>query len=289
MKIGLFASLANPFMDTDYVLSLATNAERLGFSSIWVGEHTVLFDNPSSKYPYNSSGSLPRLDGSGVLEPFVALSFIAAATSHITLGTGICILPQRNPVYVAKSSSSLDWLSGGRFCLGVGVGWLREEFDALNEPWPARGARTDEYLKVMQSLWTEDPSSYDGQFFQLPPCHHFPKPVNGQMPVFIGGESNAALQRVARAGTGWLGFFLEPAEVEERLNFLNECLSRVNRDTSSVEIAVRPSVSNLDQEMINRYQDAGVDQVILPIAQPTKELMLEDLVQLSSLIEKKDD
>ena len=133
----------------------------------------------------------------------MTLTYLAARTSTVRLGTAMLLLPQRNPVYVAKEVSSLDWLSGGRVDLGIGVGWLKEEFDALNVPWERRGRRTDEYLEVLRTLWVDDTSSFHGETYDLPPCEMFPKPVQQpHPPVHIGGETTAALRRAARHRPG---------------------------------------------------------------------------------------
>src|SRR6202790_690433 len=147
--------------------AVAEGAEERGIGTIWVGEHVVLFDQYESHSPYAEAGRMPAPPGSGLLEPMVTLTYLAARTSTVRLGTAMLLLPQRNPVYVAKEVSSLDWLSGGRVDLGVGVGWLKEEFDALNVPWERRGRRTDEYLEVLRTLWVDNPSAYHGETYAL--------------------------------------------------------------------------------------------------------------------------
>src|SRR3954469_160234 len=169
MKVGLFAPLANPFATPEYIAALGPAVEERGFHSIWVGEHVVLFDDYASSYPYAADGRMPAPAESGIIDPFVTLSFLAACTTRVRLGTAMALLPQRNPVYTAKEVASLDYLSGGRVDFGVGVGWLREEFEALNVSWPERGRRTDEYLEILRTLWCDEVSSYDGHFHRLPP------------------------------------------------------------------------------------------------------------------------
>ncbi len=154
MEFGLFAPTANPFASPEWLHALGTEAEERGYSSIWVPEHVVLFDDYSSSYPYAEDGKIPGAPGSGMLEPFTTLSFLAACTKTVRLATGICLLAQRNPVYSAKEVATLDWLSNGRVDFGIGVGWLEEEYDVVNVPFAKRGKRTDEYLEVMKALWT---------------------------------------------------------------------------------------------------------------------------------------
>jgi len=149
MKIGLFAPAVYPAGTPEYLRTLGTAAEERGFHSLWMAEHVVLFDDYASRYPYAADGRIPASGESGFLDPFDALSFLAAHTTRIRLGTGICLVPQRNPVYTAKEVATVDWLSGGRFDFGVGVGWLAEEFRALDVPFERRGDRCREYLEVM--------------------------------------------------------------------------------------------------------------------------------------------
>ena len=156
-SIGLFLATVNPIATPEYVTAFARGAEERGFDSLWVGEHVLLFDEYGSKYPYSPDGKLIGLPpDSGMLDPFIALTWAAAATSRVRLATGVCLVPQRNPVYTAKEVATLDWLSGGRVTLGVGVGWLEEEFRGLGVPFAERGTRCREYLDVMKTLW-QDP------------------------------------------------------------------------------------------------------------------------------------
>ena len=151
-----------------------------------------------------------------MVEPFATMAFLAAVTTNVRLGTGVLLVPQRNPVYTAKSVTTVDWLSNGRVDLGIGVGWLAEEFAALGVPFEHRGERCDEYLAVMRSLWTDEVSTFHGSFYDLPPARQFPKPVQQpHPPIHVGGESNAALRRAARLTEGWYGYNLDPAGAAE--------------------------------------------------------------------------
>jgi probable F420-dependent oxidoreductase len=246
----------------DLLESVAAESEARGISTLWVGEHVVLFDEYKSSYPYAADGRIPAPSGSGLLEPMVTLSYLAARTRTVRLGTAMLLLPQRNPVYVAKEVSSLDWLSGGRVDLGIGVGWLKEEFDALNVPWERRGARTDEYLEVLRTLWCDDTSSFDGELYQLPNCEMFPKPVQQpHPPLHIGGETTAALRRAARHGQGWHTFNRSPAELAEGLQQLDSLLDDAGRKRSELRITVCPYFNQLTPEMVEQYAEAGADAV----------------------------
>jgi probable F420-dependent oxidoreductase len=263
MRVGLFAPLGNPFATPEYMQALGPAAEERGFSSIWVAEHVVLFDEYASQYPYSADGKIPAGGESGIFEPFTSLAFLAAVTTTIRLGTGICLVPQRNPVYTAKEAAAVDWLSGGRFDFGIGVGWLEEEFRAVDAPFPRRGARCKEYIDVMRRLWEDDISEHKGEFYELPACRQYPKPVQAPLPVHVGGESEAALRRVADFGQGWYGFSVPPEGVGERLGRLEELLDERGRTRSEVEVSICPYLLGADADTVKRYEDAGVDQVIL--------------------------
>src|SRR6186997_170685 len=207
MDIGLFVPLGNGNANAELLRALGREAEARAFESIWVAEHVVMFDDYESQYPYAADGRFPGGGDTGLLEPLTALTYLAAITDRVRLGTGICLVPQRNPVYTAKQVADLDSLSGGRVDFGIGVGWLREEFEALGVPFERRGKRTDEYLQVMRSLWCDDTSSFEGELYTLRPCRMYPKPVQQpHPPIHVGGESDAALRRVARFGQGWFSF-----------------------------------------------------------------------------------
>jgi probable F420-dependent oxidoreductase len=247
----------------------------------------VLFDQYASKYPYSDDGRLGGPPDSGPLEPFVALSFLASTTKRIRLGTGVLLVPQRNPVYTAKSVSSLDWLSGGRVELGVGVGWLREEFASLGVPWERRGDRTRSYLGVMRSLWRDDVSEYKDEFYELAPCRQFPKPVQKpNPPVLFGGESDAALARVAEVGDGWYGFNLTPKAASERIAQLGQRLARAGRKRGDVRVYATPSWREpLGSDTVARFAEAGVEQVIVSVAARSLEDLLRKLDKAAPLVD----
>lgn len=262
MQLGLFAPTASPFSTPEWLLALGRGAEERGYSSIWVPEHVVLFEDYESSYPYSPDGKIPAPPGSGMLEPLTTLSFLAACTETVRLATGICLLAQRNPVYSAKEVANVDWLSNGRVDFGIGVGWLEEEYDVVNVPFAKRGKRTDEYIEILKALWTTDPSSYDGEFFQLPSCNMHPKPVQQPHPPLVfGGESDAALRRVARYGQGWYTFNRLPDQVAEGRVRLERALADAGRSRDELTVTACPYFNPLTPEMIDEYAEAGVDQV----------------------------
>ena len=264
MRIGLFCPAGNPFATPEYLNALATGAEERSFHSLWVAEHVVLFDDYRSRYPYAADGRIPVGGEAGLLDPFQTLAFLAARTRRIRLGTGICLVPQRNPVYTAKDAATIDWLSGGRFDFGVGIGWLAEEFAALGVPFEHRAARCREYLEVMRRLWCDPVSEHAGEHYRLPACRQYPKPVqHPHPPIHFGGESDAALRRVADLGQGWYPFSIEPETLAERLGVLERLLGARGRRRADVEISVCPYLRRPDLDLVKRYREVGVDQVVL--------------------------
>jgi len=264
MDIGLFAPLGNGNASAEILRSLGREAEDRGFESIWVPEHVVLFDDYESRYPYAADGRFPGGGDTGLLEPLTALTYLAAVTDRIRLGSGICLVPQRNPVYTAKQVVDLDCLSGGRVDFGVGVGWLREEFEAVAVPFARRGTRTDEYLQVMRSLWNDEVSSFEGEHYTLPACRMYPKPVQQpHPPIHIGGESAAAMRRAARHGDGWYSFNRLPDELDDPLERLDGMLAEVGRSRGDFQLTVSPYLNPVDAAAVEAYRARGVDRLVV--------------------------
>jgi probable F420-dependent oxidoreductase len=265
MDVGLFVPVSAFNATPGFLRTLGSAAEKRGFESIWVPEHVVLFDDYESQYPYSPDGRFPGGGDTGLLEPLTALTYLAAVTDRVLLGTAICLVPQRNPVYTAKQVADLDLLSGGRAALGVGIGWLREEFEALNVPFEQRGKRTDEYLQVMKALWTEETSYFRGDLYPLPECRMYPQPVRSpHPPLLIGGESDAALRRAARHGQGWFTFNRAPEQFPDSLERLDSQLAGQDRSRSDADfsLTVCPYFQPLDERTLEGYKTAGVDRVV---------------------------
>ena len=235
MKVGLaFASSIG--IDGGAALEICRRAESAGFESVWGGEHVVLPDSIASKYPYTADGKIPAEPDTPIPDPLIWLAFAAAAAPTLRLGTCILIVPQRNPLVLAKELATLDQLSGGRVELGLGVGWLKEEFDALGVAWERRGARNDEYVAAMRALWAGPHAEFHGEFVDFAPATCSPRPVTGSIPVLVGGDSDAAIQRAVRIADGYF-----PGEGDvERLGALLERVRRAaeqaGRDPDSLEI-----------------------------------------------------
>jgi len=261
VKIGVAAAFTKAHSRED-IVGIARVTEGAGVHSLWVPEHVVFFPQHASRYPYSEDGRIPG-NPDGILDPFSALCYLAACTEKIRLGTGICLVPQRPPLYTARQVADVDILSGGRFDFGVGVGWLAEEFAALGVPFARRGARTLEYLRAMIRIWTEDPASFDGEFVTFSDCLANPKPVQTpHPPIFIGGESEAALRRVAQVGNGWYGYNLTPAGAAERLARLDALLAEANRPRGDVQVFVGAPPGCATPAAVSEFADLGVAQLI---------------------------
>lgn len=263
MKIGAFVPISGINANPQLLRKLGPALEERGFESVWVPEHVVLFDEYESPYPYAEDGKFPGGGDTGLLEPFTALTYLAAVTDTLRLGTGICLVSQRNPVYTAKQVADLDVVSGGRVELGAGVGWLSEEFEALQMPFEQRGQRGREHIEVMRTLWADEVSSYDGDLYELRECRMYPKPLQAKIPVHFGGESDAALRRVADLGQGWFGFNRAPEEVPEALERLDRVLADRGRSRQDVTVTISPYFKPVDAAALERYAELGVDRVIV--------------------------
>lgn len=268
MRLGLHALGIGTGADRAVIDAVASAADELGFASLWAGEHVVMVDRPASRYPYSGDGVIAVPAQADWLDPMIALGFAAAASSRISIATGVLLLPEHNPVIVAKQAASLDRLSGGRLTLGVGVGWSREEFDALGVSFERRGARTAEYVNAMRVLWRDNVASFAGEFVNFDSIRVNPKPVRDRrIPVVVGGNSDAALRRVARWGDGWYGFNLNGvAEVRDRLCALERLCAESGRDRRELRVAV--ALVSPDVDDVAALAELGVDELVLVESPP---------------------
>lgn len=267
MRLGLHALGIGSGARRDVIDAVALGAEAAGFATLWAGEHVVMVDAPVSRYPYSENGRIAVPAQADWLDPLIGLSFAAAATSRIGLATGVLLLPEHNPVVVAKQAASLDVLCGGRLTLGIGVGWSREEFDALGVPFERRGARMTEYVDAMRALWREEVASFAGEYARFDAIRVNPKPVRGRVPIVLGGNSDVALARAGRWGDGWYGFNVPGLEaVRERVGFLHARTRAAGRDPAALEVAV--AVTGVEPDDVPLLAAAGVTQLVLVDAPP---------------------
>jgi probable F420-dependent oxidoreductase len=274
---------------------LARRAETLGIDSIWVSDHLLAPTDVRSIYPYDRRPDA-RPGDMGVIEhfyePLTTLAYLAGVTSRIRLGVSAYVVPYRNPVLTAKQVASLDALSGGRLLLAVGVGWLREEFDALGVPFEHRGRRTDEYLAICRALWTEEVASFDGRLARLPRVRTGPKPAQRpHPPLWVAGNSAAARARAARLGQGWHAIDLAPAELAPVAADLRRRVAASGRDPASVTVSLRKGILPLDRpadpphplygtaesirDGVAAYEEAGCDYLVLTLRRARDAAALE--------------
>jgi probable F420-dependent oxidoreductase len=239
VRFGITFANAGPWALPEFAEVLATTAEELGFESLWTVEHVVVPEGYGSQYPYSRSGRMPGPEEAPIPDPIVWLSWVAALTSTIRLATGILILPQRNPVILAKEVATLDVLSRGRVILGVGVGWLKEEFDIIGVPFEERGARTDEAIAALRALWTQDAAEHHGSAFDFAGAKSYPHPWQpGGVPIVVGGHSPAAARRAGRLGDGFFPARGHPDELRALVAEMRTVAEAAGRDPDAVEITV---------------------------------------------------
>lgn len=263
MQVGLHALGIGAGADREVIDAVAAGADRAGFATLWMGEHVVRVDSPDTQYPYSDDGQIAIPSTSDWIDPMIGLSFAAAASSTIGVASGVLLLPEHNPVVVAKQAATLDSLSGGRFTLGIGIGWSRAEFDALGVPFERRGARTAEYVAAMRTLWCDEVASFDGEFVSFDAVRMNPKPVDdSRIPIVLGGNSDAAMRRVVDWADGWYGFNLGGvAGVADRLALINALCDETGRDRRELRVAV--ALRDLQPRDVSALADLGVDELVV--------------------------
>jgi len=256
VKLGLFSINMDSSAQPDNLVTAARTAEAAGFESVWAGEHVVLPDPQVSPSPMAPQD--PALDS------LLALTWAAAHTTTLRLGTGIIILPQRNPVVLAKEVASLDVLSGGRVALGIGAGYLEPEFRAIGAPFAQRGAVTDEFLDALERLWYDDHPEYHGRFVDFAGVDAYPRPVQRPIPAVVGGHSAPAYRRAVARAQGWYGFALSPDDTAACLAGLREAASAVERrpGLGKLEITVTPR-GRLTRDRAAAFAELGVDRLVV--------------------------
>ncbi len=260
MKFGLRYCNTGHYVDPKRAVELMQAGEEAGFESAWTVEHTVLPERYESPYPYSPDGKIAGGHNDIPLpDPLIWMAYVAAHTSTIRLGTGILILPQHNPVITAKQIATLDVMSAGRIIIGIGVGWLSEEFDALGVDFASRGPRTDEYVAAMRILWAEDLPTFSGDFVQFKDVYCRPQPVNKYVPIIVGGHSKAAARRAGRIGDG---FFPARGISEELLQLARDSALEAGRDPAELEIT-----ASLPEKLedIPSLAKLGVERILVPV------------------------
>ena len=264
MKIGLIpVNVAVP--NVEAMIGLAQLAEGLGFESVWTFEHTIVPEDYQSKYPYSADGKMGVTPETNFVDPLIALSAIAAETKTLRLGTGVNILSQANPLYVAKQSASLDFVSKGRFMLGVGIGWLEEEFRAAGTPFERRGARFDDYVQAMRKFWSGEVVEHKSDFVDWTGFKSYPTPVQDPFPLVIGGSKGKAFERTAKYGNGWFAPTAAPDQLAPLLAKLDDACGKEGRDRSEIEVTSMWAPRGGDLSPIEGFADLGVSRLIVPV------------------------
>lgn len=306
MKFGVALTTRGRDATEETLVRVARAAEECGFDSIWVTDHIVIPRQVGSAYPYEATGQFDVPANEYYLEPLTVLTYLAGVTRRIRLGTGVLVLPYRNPILLAKTVASLDVLSGGRTILGVGVGWMAEEFRAMGlDTFEQRGAVTDESIRLLRELWTRDEPRFAGRFFQVDDIRFYPKPVQKpHPPIWIGGHSPAALRRAALLGDGWhpIGLRppvgLHPAEYAQAAATIKRLAEEAGRDPGEIALTFRASLVFADRppsprtpfignpaqiiEDIRAYARLGVTHLVFGFRGPTVEALLEQLERFAT-------
>ena len=285
MKFGIRYCNTGPYIDGPIGTELVQAAEAAGFESAWTIEHRVVPAGYSSTYPYHDSGRMAGgMDDVPCPDPLIWMSFMAGVTTTLRFATGIFIVPQHNPVVAAKQIASLDRLSGGRVMLGIGVGWLREEFEALGVPFAARGKRTDEYVAAMRALWTEDCATFQGEFVDFENVYCRPRPTQPSVPIIVGGDTEPAARRAGRLGDGYFPARGAPTELIE---LARRTAEEHGRDPEAIEITTSMPADPGD---LPELAARGVDRVLVPVSsvagQDTMIASPDDCARWSAIIEQ---
>jgi probable F420-dependent oxidoreductase len=269
MKLGISFANSGKFSRPELFGELARDCERLGFESIWTVEHVVI-PQPHMPYPGSKDGQMPGGDQVPIPDPLIPLAYAAAITTRLKLSTGVILLPQRHPLYLAKQLATLDLLSNGRMMVGIGSGWMREEFDSLQIPFNVRGARTDESIQAMRALWSEAIASFHGKHFHFHDVKSYPKPVQKHgIPIHVGGHSLAAARRAGRYGDGFFPTVTSPEKLSELFAITREEATKAGRNPDTIEFSAMAAPK---PDTVKALRDIGVARVIMapPSADPAR-------------------
>lgn len=282
MKVGVFLLTSDPTTDPAVI---AKKAEEVGFASFWAPEHPIIPLQFSTGYPGARDGRIPE-GAKRIADPFVALARASAVTTKIQLGTGICLVPERNPLLLAKEIASLDNYSGGRFLFGIGAGWLKEESEIMGGDFAHRWTQTRDAILAMKQLWTTDESEYHGKYYNFPPVLSYPKPARKpHPPVLLGGSSKHVFKRIVDWGDGWVPTISSPEQIRRGRATLNELAAQVGRDPKSIPIFAFGGPNQFrDRGQIEELAQAGAEHTTLWIKATGKAEALAEVEELAKLV-----
>ena len=271
MEIGVFTFYTDYSID---VAALGRRAEELGFRSFWAPEHPIIPVTYSSPFPFSDDGIIPK-SYTEIVDPFVVLARVSAVTKTMKLGTAICLVPEHNPLLLAKEIATLDYLSGGRFILGIGAGWLKEETEIMGGNFPHRWGQTREAIEAMKQIWTKDEAEYHGRYYDFPLVRSFPKPVQKpHPPILTGGNIGNAFKRTVEWCDGWIPTRATPELVREGRRRLNELAAQAGREPGSIQIVALGAPA--DREVLEALEGAGADAAVVRLTTlPEKESLVE--------------
>ena len=315
MEFGFSLPGRGPLASPDQILRLAMRAEALRYTSVFVTDHVVLpASMVRSTYPYAATGRLPGGADQDYLDPLALLAWLAHATRTIKLGTSVLVVPYRNPLVTAKILATIDRLANGRLILGMGVGWLREEFEAVAAPpFEERGEVTDEYIALMRTTWTTDPVSFEGRYYRVKDVHALPKPAQTRIPIWIGGHTDAAVHRAATIGDGWHPLALRPPglllpdEFATKVATFRGAAKRAGRDPDALTLSLRVGMDVRSPRQkapggdralfqgtaaevlgdIRRYADLGVSHFVFDPVVPDLKLVLANMERFANEVRPK--
>jgi len=272
---------------TDYsidIAKLAQRAEEYGFESLWVPEHSILPVNTESPWPGSPDGKIPKVYAD-IVDPFIALSRASAVTTKLKLGTGICLVPERNPLLLAKEVATLDMYSQGRFLFGIGAGWLREETEIMGGDFAHRWSQTREAILAMKELWTTVGSEYHGKYYDFPPVYSFPRSVQKpHPPVFLGGMAKNVFKRIIDYGDGWMPNRVVPEDVQKGRATLDELAEAAGRDPKSIIVSVFGQQP--DADLLKGFEEAGANRVMIRVETANEEDTLKNLHSIAETVLK---
>ena len=285
MKIGVFATFMSPLATPQMIRDFGRRAEGMGLDSIWMGEHVALFDKNTYGYPGAKDGRIPVPPGGGMLDITATFGFLAAVTSTLRFGTGVALVPQRNPIYTAKEMCTLDWLTDGRIDFGIGVGWNKEEVEACGYRWEDRGARCDEFLEVMKRLWTEPVVDFKGKWVEFETMRMDPKPIQKpHMPIIVGGYADAAVRRAVQFGAGWYGFNRDIAGTKDMLAKLDAGFAKAGKKRGKdFQIIITPPMA-MKMDAMQEYAELGVDRLVVLLGGQKPEQVSTRLKDVETLV-----
>jgi probable F420-dependent oxidoreductase len=279
MKIGVSTRVSRRSID---VAVVAQKAEALGFESLWLPEHGVMPVHVTTRYQGSPDGSIPA-SMSDIGDPFIGLARASAVTKTLMLGTGICLVPEHNPLLLAKEIATLDHLSGGRFLFGIGAGWLQEETEIMGGDFTHRWSQTREAVLVMKELWTKDEAEYHGKFYNFPPVRSFPKPAQTpHPPIYLGGSASNVFNRVVAWGDGWMPTRATPEDIRRGRATLDKLSEAAGRDPHSIEIIIYGEAG--DRDLLKKYEQAGATRAIVRLPTTEGDGALTDLERMAELL-----